>query len=60
MRANDYDPLPAPHKGKECFLLKWREKISLSPEEIRLWDKEHPDWRNNGCNAVRTGGFEST
>jgi hypothetical protein len=58
MRANGYDPLPAPHKGKECFLLKWREKISLSPEEIRLWDKDHPDWRNSGCNAVRTGGFD--
>ena len=58
MRANGYDPLPAPHQGKECFLLEWRGKIGLSAEEIRLWDKEHPDWRNSGCNATRTGGFD--
>src|SRR6516165_10853346 len=58
MRANGYDPLPAPHQGKECFLLEWQGKIGLSPEEIRLWDKQHPDWRNSGCNATRTAGFD--
>jgi hypothetical protein len=57
LRSNGYDPLPTPHRGKQCFLTGWPEKIDLSPEEIRSWEK-NPDWNGTGANSTRTVGLD--
>jgi hypothetical protein len=51
LRADGWEPLP--DSGKSCFLPEW-STAEITPETIRAWSAERPDWSNTGirCGVI--------
>jgi hypothetical protein len=50
-----YTPLPA--HGKEIYLAGWAS-LTPTPDDITVWTRKHPDWRNTGIATRNTPAID--
>jgi hypothetical protein len=56
LRRNGFHPIPVEDKGPR--MRGWPQKIDVSEEEIRRWEKTYPRARRTGVIAKPTPGFD--
>ena len=56
LRRNGFNPIPV--EGKAPSMKGWQQKVDVSEEEIRRWEKTYPRARNTGVLAKLTLGLD--